>query len=175
MGVITCKWYLKKVYFSDTSVTSSGYCEGGGEGTLVTAALLTRVFRGWWWEGSETEWVRTGIDERMPWKLCCTWTVLKDALGWVVMVTAWGCSGDSAFVLSSLETSAVVTTGVLDFSTLVWAQFSWWLVISGSVSKENLSSIIWKYNAQRVASLLSPFSNIVTVKGGSLKTLDHNV
>ena len=64
--------------------------------------------------------MRTGIDVRIPWKLCCTWTVLNDALAWVVMVTAWGCSGDSAFVLSSRETSAVVTTGVFDFWLQKW-------------------------------------------------------
>ena len=69
---------------------------------------------------SETEWVRTGIDVRVLWKLCCTWTVLKEALGCVAMVTAWGCSGESAFVLSSLDTSAVVTTGVLDFWEKRW-------------------------------------------------------
>ena len=33
----------------------------------------------------------------------------------VAIVTAWGCWGDSAFVLSSLETSAVVTMGIEDF------------------------------------------------------------
>lgn len=37
-------------FFSQTctSVTSSGYWEGGGEGTLVTATLRTRVFLDWW-------------------------------------------------------------------------------------------------------------------------------
>ena len=55
------------------------------------------------------------MDERIPWKLCCTWTVLREGLGCVAMVMACGCSGESAFVLWSLETSAVVTTGVLDF------------------------------------------------------------
>ena len=64
--------------------------------------------------------MRTGIDVRVLWKLCCTWTVLKEALGCVAMVTAWGCSGESAFVLSSLDTSAVVTTGVLDFWEKRW-------------------------------------------------------
>ena len=32
-------------------------------------------------------------------------------------------------------------------STVVWVQFSWWLVISGSLSKGKRSSIIWENNS----------------------------
>ena len=56
---------------------------------------------------------RTGMEEQLLYEGdVCTCTVLRelpeDA---AAMVTAWGCSGDSACVVCSLETSAVVTTG----------------------------------------------------------------